>query len=95
MTHVIKSMKHDSAEYIRDLEYIREMTTTDMLDDNIDHSLEQFEDEVENSSAVEFEATEMVSMMDDDDAFIEEEVNRIIENDSEFMTIDDVMGIEV
>lgn len=94
MTHVIKSMEHESAKYIRDVEYIREMASTDLLDDNVANSEKQFEDEILNSDAVSMEAAELVSMMDDDNSE-EEEISRIVESTKDAMTLDDVMGIVV
>lgn len=94
MTHVIKSMEYESAKYIRDVEYIREMASTDLLDDNVANSEKQFEDEILNSDAVSMEAAELVSMMDDDNSE-EEEISRIVESTKDTMTLDDVMGIAV
>lgn len=94
MTHVIKSMEYESAKYIRDVEYIREMASTDLLDDNVANSEKQFEDEILNSDTVSMEAAELVSMMDDDNSE-EEEISRIVESTKDTMTLDDVMGIVV
>lgn len=93
MTHVISSMQRESAKYIRDLEYIREMASTDVIDDSFSHALSQMEDDIENEELSAMEAKEILDMMDDDDSFVEEEVTRIMENTSESMTLDDVMGI--
>lgn len=93
MTHVISSMQKESAKYIRDLEYIREMASTDVIDDSFSHALSQMEDDIENEELSAMEAKEILDMMDDDDSFVEEEVTRIMESTSESMTLDDVMGI--
>lgn len=91
--HILNNINHERAEYARDIEYIREMTTTDMLDDNTDHALKLFEDEI-TTTAEDREVEAMVNMLDDDDSFVEKEIQRIMESTSDSVSLDEVMNIE-
>ena len=90
LTGTLNKIRAEKAARIRDVEYIREMSREDAIDDRF------MELEARNtipSVNVFKEAAETADQIPADDSFKNEEINRIL-NSPNTLSLDEILGIE-
>ncbi len=90
LTGTLNKIREEKAARIRDIEYIREMSQEDAIDDRL------FDIEMKNvkeSGNIYAESAETVNQIPTDDSFKQEEINRIL-NSNHNLTFDEMIGVE-
>ena len=90
LTGTLNKIREEKAAQIRDVEYIREMSFEDAIDDRL------FDIELMNlkeSGNIYSEAAETVEQIPTDDSFRTDEINRIL-NAERNLSFDEMLGIE-
>ena len=88
LTNISESIRRKNAEFIRDVEYIKEMAYEDMLDDRLESVMENEYDFSYESLKSDLIAIESISDDEDDEL----EIQRIMESTTD-LTFNDMIGI--
>lgn len=86
----LNKIREEKAALIRDVEYIREMVHEDAIDDRL-FDIEMLN--VKESGNIFAESAETVKQISTDDTFRKEEINRILNAESN-LSFDQMLGIE-
>lgn len=89
LTGTLNKIREERASRVRDVEYIREISSDDSIYDRL------FDIEmtmVKESGNIYKEAAETVAQIPTDDSFVKEEINRILNADHD-LSFDEMIGI--
>ena len=90
LTGTLNKIREEKAERIRDVEYIRNISRDDVIDDRFfDIELRT----VNESTDIYKESVEVINQIPTDEAFIKEEVNRLLNSDRK-LSFDEIIGVE-
>ena len=90
LTGTLNKLREKRASILHDVEYIREMSQEDAIDDRLfDIDLTM----VKDTDNIYKEAAETVDQIPTDDSFRSEEINRILNSDHN-LSFDEMLGIE-
>ena len=90
LTGTLNKIREEKAERIRDVEYIRNISRDDVIDDIFfDIELRT----VKESTDIYKESVEVINQIPTDEAFIKEEVNRLLNSDRK-LSFDEIIGVE-
>jgi hypothetical protein len=90
LTGTLNKIREEKAERIRDIEYIRNISLDDYIDDrffDIETSM------VKESGNIYAESAEVIRQIPTDENFKKEEINRILNTDRK-LSFDDIIGID-
>ena len=90
LTGTLNKIREEKAERIRDVEYIRNISRDDVIDDRFfDIELRT----VKESTDIYRESVEVINQIPTDETFIKEEVNRLLNSDRK-LSFDEIIGVE-
>ena len=90
LTGTLNKIREERAALIRDVEYIREMSQEDSIDDRLFDLDMRTAAETDNIYA---ESAETIEQISTDTSFANEEINRILNSDHN-LSFDEMLGIE-
>ena len=90
---ILNDIKLERAKNARDIEYLREMSIEDTLDDYVENAEAEVLGTIDTSDELLEAKTTLESMNDNDDESEKEEVQRIMEA-TEDMTFDEMINVE-